>query len=80
VIGVDLAEGFHGRTGLRRQNGIGNVEVQTGSVYMLNFPDDHFDACFCHSTLEATAHPIEALGEMRRTLKPGGVLAAASVA
>jgi ubiquinone/menaquinone biosynthesis C-methylase UbiE len=31
---------------------ITNVEFRVGSVYGLDFPDDHFDACLCHSMLE----------------------------
>jgi len=79
VIGIDLAEDFTDARDYAARHGIRNVEFQTGNVYMLNFPDDHFDACFCHSMLEATDHPIDALREIRRILKPGGVLAAASV-
>ena len=58
---------------------IKNVEFRVGSVYGLDFPDDHFDACLCHSMLETLDRPLDGLTEIRRILKPGGVLGVACV-
>lgn len=48
-------------------------------MYSLGLPDNEFDACFCHSLLEAIDRPLDALCEIKRILTPGGVLGAASV-
>jgi ubiquinone/menaquinone biosynthesis C-methylase UbiE len=38
----------------------------------LEFPDDHFDAVFCHTVLHFTPDPHAMLREIKRVLKPGG--------
>lgn len=80
VIGVDPDEaGFTDARQYAQQHGIENVTFRAGSVYALAFPADHFDACLCHSMLETLDRPLDALREIRRTLKPGGVFGAACV-
>ena len=80
VIGVDLEEAaFADARQYAAQHGIDNVEFRAGSVYALDFPADQFDACLCHSMLEALERPLDGLQEIKRTLKPGGVLGAACV-
>lgn len=80
VIGVDVddAEFDDARTHARR-SGIDNVEFREGSVYALAFPDRQFDACLAHSMVETLDRPVDALAEIRRVLKPGGVVGVASV-
>jgi ubiquinone/menaquinone biosynthesis C-methylase UbiE len=56
-----------------------NVAFRSGSVYDLGFPDDRFDACLCHSMLETLDRPLDGLVEIRRVLKPGGVVGIACV-
>jgi ubiquinone/menaquinone biosynthesis C-methylase UbiE len=80
VVGVDLDEGeFQEAQQYALQQGIENIIFQAGSVYALDFADDQFETCFCHSMLEAIDRPLDALLEIKRTLKPGGVLGVASV-
>ena len=38
----------------------------------LEFPDDHFDAVFCHTVLHFTPNPQAMISEIHRVLKPGG--------
>lgn len=75
VIGIDLrAEALtHGRQ-LARDRGLANVTFHVANVYQLPFPDGAFDAAFVCAVLQHLAAPREALTEMRRVLKPGGVI------
>jgi SAM-dependent methyltransferase len=79
VIGVDPDGDFEPARRYAAEHEIGNVEFRTGDVYGLDFPSDRFDACLCHSTLETLDRPLDALHEIRRVLKPGGVLGVACV-
>jgi ubiquinone/menaquinone biosynthesis C-methylase UbiE len=80
LIGVDLAEEeFAEARRWSAEHEIENVEFRVGSVEALDFPPDHFDGCLCHSLLETLESPLDALVEVKRTLKPGGVLGVACV-
>ena len=80
VFGVDLSdEEFVDARRYAAEHHIENVEFRVGSVYALDFPVDHFDACLCHSMLETLDRPLDGLIEIKRTLKPGAVLGVACV-
>jgi ubiquinone/menaquinone biosynthesis C-methylase UbiE len=79
VVGVDAEEEFAEAVAYAAHQDVSNVEFQRGDVYRLAFPDGSFDACLCHSVLEALDRPIEALLGIKRVLRPGGVLGVASV-
>jgi ubiquinone/menaquinone biosynthesis C-methylase UbiE len=80
VVGVDLSDDeFADARHHADEHGIANVEFRVGSVHALDFPADHFDACLCHSMLETLERPLDALIEIKRTLKPGGVVGVACV-
>jgi ubiquinone/menaquinone biosynthesis C-methylase UbiE len=80
VVGVDQSgDEFADAQQYAAANGIGNVEFRVGTVYRLDYPADSFDACLCHSMLETLERPLDALVEIRRALKSGGVLGVASV-
>jgi ubiquinone/menaquinone biosynthesis C-methylase UbiE len=55
--------------------GVDNVRFEVGDAYALDLPDDAFDIVHAHQVLQHLADPVAALGEMRRVLKPGGILA-----
>jgi ubiquinone/menaquinone biosynthesis C-methylase UbiE len=75
AIGIDRREDAltHGRT-LARERGVANVTFQAASVYHLPYVDGSFDAAFACAVLQHLAAPLAALKEMRRVLKPGGVI------
>lgn len=75
VIGIDVDTG---RIETAQANaaamGLTNVCFRIGDVYDLDLEDESFDAIFCHALLEHLRDPVAALREMRRTLKPGGLI------
>jgi SAM-dependent methyltransferase len=75
AIGIDLREEAltQGRQ-LARDRGLSNVTFQVATVYQLPCPDGAFDAAFACAVLQHLSAPLEALKEMRRILKPGGVI------
>jgi SAM-dependent methyltransferase len=75
TIGIDVRAGdLEAARALAERRGVTNVRFQESSVYELPFPDDSFDAAFCHQVLHHLRVPTEALREIWRVLKPGGVL------
>jgi ubiquinone/menaquinone biosynthesis C-methylase UbiE len=79
VVGIDLEDDFEGALLYAAQHEVENLEFRVGDVYTLDFPDDHFDACLCHSMLEMLDGPLDAVRELKRVLRPGGVLGVACV-
>ena len=75
AIGIDIrADALtHART-LARERGIANVAFQAASVYQLPYADGSFDAAFACALLQHLASPLAALKEIRRVLRPGGVI------
>lgn len=67
---LDLTRAEAGRRGLS------NIEFAVGDVHALDFADDTFDVVHAHQVLQHVADPIQALREMRRVARPGGVVAA----
>ena len=52
------------------------VAFLAGDVFRLPFDDDVFDVVHAHQVLQHLRRPVEALAEMRRVCRPGGVVAA----
>jgi SAM-dependent methyltransferase len=61
---------------LAADRGVHNVDFAVEDVHALSFPDDSFDVVHAHQVLQHVADPVQALREMRRVAKPGGVVAA----
>ena len=55
--------------------GLANLEFVEGDVYALDYPDDTFDIVYANQLLQHLSDPVAALREMRRVLRPGGLLA-----
>jgi SAM-dependent methyltransferase len=56
--------------------GHGNIDFAVSDVHALDFPDGAFDVVHAHQVLQHVGDPVQALREMRRVAKPGGILAA----
>ena len=54
---------------------IGNARFDVGDVYGLEIADGSFDVVHAHQVLQHLTDPVDALGEMRRVLRPGGQVA-----
>jgi SAM-dependent methyltransferase len=53
-----------------------NIDFVVGDVHDLDFPDDTFDVVHAHQVLQHVGDPVQALREMRRVCRPGGLVAA----
>ncbi|MBT2405361.1 MULTISPECIES: methyltransferase domain-containing protein [unclassified Streptomyces] len=58
------------------ERGLTEVEFATADVHALDFPDDSFDVVHAHQVLQHVGDPVQALREMRRVCRPGGIVAA----
>jgi SAM-dependent methyltransferase len=56
--------------------GQANIEFVVGDVHQLDVPDDTYDVVHAHQVLQHVGDPVQALREMRRICKPGGLVAA----
>jgi SAM-dependent methyltransferase len=71
-IGVDL-EASQVERARATAAGVDNVEFEVASIYALPFAEESFDAVFSHALFEHLARPADALAEIRRVLRRGGV-------
>lgn len=53
-----------------------NCRFEVGDTYALAFDDDRFDIVHAHQVLQHLVRPVDALAEMRRVVRTGGVVAA----
>lgn len=75
VVGIDLADRFAAAgTVLAREKGVANVCFARTDGQALPFRDAAFDTVFSHAVIEHVAAPLTYLREIRRVLKPGGLV------
>ena len=75
VVGVDMQQSQVERARvLAVERGLGNVRFEVSDAYRLPFPDRSFDAVFEHTVLFHLREPVRALVEMRRVVRPGGIV------
>ena len=77
VTAVDTTEEILGQAAdTASERGLSNVEFAVADVHDLEFPDDSFDVVHAHQVLQHVGDPVQALREMRRVCRPGGIVAA----
>ena len=77
VTGVDLNPNILPRArAVAEMAGVKNIEFQQASVFELPFADETFDVTVCHQVLIHIGNPWDALREMLRVTKRGGIVAA----
>ncbi len=79
VVGVDLDEDFvrRAREAAEMSGGRSRVAYQVGDAYALPFAGGAFDAAVSYTGIGVLTDPERAVREMRRVVRPGGVVAVA---
>ncbi|MFD9130843.1 methyltransferase domain-containing protein [Streptomyces bottropensis] len=76
VTGVDHAPGILEQAGATAAaRGLDNVDFAVADVHALDYPDDAFCVVHAHQVLQHVGDPVQALREMRRVTRPGGLIA-----
>jgi SAM-dependent methyltransferase len=57
------------------ERGATNIDFRVGDVHALPFGDDTFDVAHAHQVLQHVDDPVQALREMARVTRPGGIVA-----
>lgn len=80
VIALDRRyDGLLQSNAYARSHGFSRLKFLAADAYRLPFDDASFDAVLAHSIIETLDRPDDALSELRRILRPGGLIGAASV-
>ena len=75
VVGIDSQSEVIARADeLRKSRGQVNITFSPGDVYALQFADSRIDVVHAHQVLQHLTTPIDALKEMYRVMRPGGIL------
>ena len=72
TFGIDIQPA---QVELARARADGAASFRVGDCYALPFPDASFDAAFANGVVMHLGEPLRALAELRRVLRPGGVVA-----
>ena len=77
VVGIDAAPDVVAQAAAHgRELGLANLRFEVADLFALGYPDASFDVVHLHQVLQHLADPAGALVELRRVLRPDGVLAA----
>jgi SAM-dependent methyltransferase len=78
VLATDISEGIVELAHqVARERGLEQIETRAMDGEKLDLPDASFDAVLCRLGLMYMPHPVTALREWRRVLRPGGRVAVA---
>lgn len=76
IVGADSSSDYLERAAAVAAGGAGSTSLFTrADVYHLPFADDQFDAVFCAQSFISLEDQQTALREMRRVVRPGGLVA-----
>jgi 2-polyprenyl-3-methyl-5-hydroxy-6-metoxy-1,4-benzoquinol methylase len=76
VTAVDRAEGVLSSAAEHAaERGLRNIDFEVADVHGLRFEDGAFDVVHAHQVLQHVGDPVQALREMRRVARPGGLVA-----
>lgn len=76
VVGMEyVSDTLEGAQSLATSEGVSNVRFQIGDIHDLPFPENTFDIVHAHQVLQHITDPVQALKEMRRVVKQGGIVA-----
>ncbi|MCW5891193.1 MAG: methyltransferase domain-containing protein [bacterium] len=76
TVGIDRAPAVVAQAREHATSAGVDVVLRVGDVYALPFAEASFDVVHAHQVLQHLTDPVAALREMRRVLRPSGVLAA----
>lgn len=76
VVGIDLSEEIIIKAKASNASSLQkNCSFEIGDVYNLDFPENSFDIVHAHQLLQHLTKPVEAIKEMHRVVRPGGIIA-----
>src|SRR5580658_3730591 len=76
AVGLDASnEVIDQATAYAENLGLTNLRFEVGDLFALNYGEATFDVVHAHQVLQHLVNPGGALVELRRVLRPGGVLA-----
>ena len=76
VIGIDMSDDVLQKARVEAsQRGISNIKFKAENVEGLRYPHDTFDVAHTHQVLQHVGDPVQALRELMRVVKSGGIVA-----
>ncbi len=73
AVGIDASEPYLDGARLRRSHP--NITYEFGDIRSMRFADESFDACVSTFVLDIITEVEQVVAEMRRVVRPGGVIA-----
>jgi SAM-dependent methyltransferase len=75
VVGIDQQSSQVAQAqALAAKRDVNNMRFEVADVYRLPFPDQSFDAVLAHAVMMHLREPVRALEELRRVLRPTGIV------
>lgn len=74
IVAIDVSERMLARAAVRAQQYEGSIALQQMDVRRLGFLDERFDQVYTSCTFCSVSEPLEGLRQLRRVLRPGGIL------